>query len=169
MAERTDLTGRSTDLDTETGRSIDEIRRDINSRRGSISETVGRLGDRIQQSLDWREYVADHPFISTGAAAGVGFLLSGLFRHRPTPRERIEDALAESVEELADRFRDVLQVLPFGKSGMRRTIKAAAVSLIVKSITDSMKNSIERNLQKRSDEQDHEADAEPIKRATIAS
>jgi ElaB/YqjD/DUF883 family membrane-anchored ribosome-binding protein len=153
----------------ETGRSIDEIRRDIDSRRESISETVGRLGDRIQQSLDWREYVADHPFISIGAAAGVGFLLSGLFRHRPTPRERITDAIAESAEEIADRFRDVLQVLPIGKGGMRRTIKAAAMSFVAKSVADTVKNRIESNLEKRSDEQGRKDDAVPIKRATIAS
>jgi ElaB/YqjD/DUF883 family membrane-anchored ribosome-binding protein len=147
----------------EAERSADEIRRDIVNRRETITDTVERLGDRIQQSLDWREYVSDYPFVSLGVAAGVGFLLSGLFKRRPTPRERILDALAESVEDVTYRVRDTLEHLPLEflptrKGGIGKTVKAAATAMITKKITDTLKEKIEAKLQRPS-----EADYEPIR------
>ena len=53
-----------------TDRSAETIRRDIAARRDSISDTVDELSDRVQAALDWRTYVAEHPFIAIGAVAG---------------------------------------------------------------------------------------------------
>lgn len=105
MAERTDVTSHIA-LNEAPQRTADSIRQDIAATRESISGTVDRLGDRIQESLDWRSYVGEYPFVALGLAAGVGLAFSGLFKRRLTPRERILDAFAETVEDVTDRVRD---------------------------------------------------------------
>jgi ElaB/YqjD/DUF883 family membrane-anchored ribosome-binding protein len=142
MAERTDLT-KVVDADVEIERSVDDIRRDIVNRRESISDTVERLGDHIQQRLDWREYLAEHPMISIGAAAGVGLLLSGLLKRRQSPRERIFDALAEGFEDITGQFSGPLRVLQ-GRRGITHGVKGAAMSLVAKGIADSLRNRFQR-------------------------
>jgi ElaB/YqjD/DUF883 family membrane-anchored ribosome-binding protein len=138
MAEKTNVITRpSGDAPTEE-RSAEEIRQAIAARRESISETVDRLSDRFQRTLDWKSYVTDHPLVAVGVAAGVGFLLSGLFRPKPSPRERIIDALAETVEDVTDRFRGALGDLdlPVKKPGMGKTIKAALTATLTKAALD---------------------------------
>ena len=142
MAERTDLT-KAIDADVEIERSVDDIRRDIVNRRESISDTVERLGDHIQQRLDWREYLADHPIISIGAAAGAGLLLSGLLKRRHSPKERIFDALAEGFEDITGQFRGPLRGL-HGKRGIRQGVKGAALSLVAEGIANSLRNRFQR-------------------------
>jgi ElaB/YqjD/DUF883 family membrane-anchored ribosome-binding protein len=142
MAERTDLT-KVVDADVEIERSVDDIRRDIVNRRESISDTVERLGDHIQQRLDWREYLAEHPMISIGAAAGVGLLLSGLLKRRQSPRERIFDALAEGFEDITGQLSGPLRVLQ-GRRGITHGVKGAAMSLVAKGIADSLRNRFQR-------------------------
>jgi len=105
MAERTDVTSHEA-LNEAHQRTAESIRQDIAAKRESISGTVDRLGDRIQESLDWRSYVGEYPIVALGLAAGVGFACSGIFKRRLTPRERILEALAETVEDVTDRVRD---------------------------------------------------------------
>ena len=126
MAERTDVATRMREDET-FERSAEEIRLDIAARRESISETVDRLGDRIHETLDWREYVAEYPYVALGLAAGLGFLVAGIFKikREPTPRERIYDALAEITEDLTDRVRGSIEDVVPKKGGPGRTIKAA--------------------------------------------
>jgi ElaB/YqjD/DUF883 family membrane-anchored ribosome-binding protein len=76
-------------------RSAEEIREDIDAGKDAIAETVDRLGERIQETLDWREYLRRYPFWGLGASAGLGFLISGIFVKRVTPMEQI-------IEELRD-------------------------------------------------------------------
>jgi ElaB/YqjD/DUF883 family membrane-anchored ribosome-binding protein len=97
MAERNDLT-RSQE------RSAEAIRQDIAARRESISDTVDRLGTRIQEKLDWRQWVTQYPYVAIGTAAGLGILLSGIFKPRRSPTDRIRDAVGEMVE---DFFEDI--------------------------------------------------------------
>jgi hypothetical protein len=122
-------------------RSAEEIRMDIAARRESISETVDRLGDRIQETLDWREYVAEYPYIALGLAAGIGFLVAGIFKvkHEPTPRERIYDALAEITEDVTDRVRGSIQEVVPKKGGPGKTLKAAATAAVTKAALDFAK------------------------------
>lgn len=124
-------------------RSTEEIRRDIEAKRGAISETADRLGDRLQQTFDWRTYIADYPYVALGVAAGLGFLLSGIFKPRPTPRERIMDAVAESVEELSTRFRENIPALQLKKSGTGSTIKAAATAMVTKAAVNYLKDKLQ--------------------------
>jgi hypothetical protein len=144
MAEKTNLSTRAGvrpdagEGDAPEERSAEEIRQDIAARRESISETVDRLSDRFQRKLDWRSYVTDYPLAAVGVAVGVGFLLSGLFKPRPSPRERIMDAVAESLEDVTDRFRDRLADLdlPVKRPGLGKTVKAALTATLTKAALD---------------------------------
>jgi hypothetical protein len=128
-------------VDNGAERSAEEIRQDIVARRETISEAVDRLGDRIHETLDWREYIADHPYVTLGVAAGLGFFVAGLFKFKrePTPRERIMDALAEIGEDLSDRFRHTIEDVAPNKAGAGKTVKAAATAMVTKAAMDFAK------------------------------
>ena len=149
MVERDSIAIQTNDTDNE--RSAREIRQDIAARRESIADTVDRLSDKFQQTLDWRTYAADYPFVALGLAAGAGYLVSRLFKPKPTPRERIMDAVAESIEELRGRFSDQLDFLPQKRFEAGKTVKAAASAMITKAAADYVKN---RFLGKRQSHQD---------------
>ncbi|PTN36318.1 hypothetical protein [Desulfonatronum sp. SC1] len=78
-------------------RSSEEIRRDITKERENISQTVGQIGERIKEKMDWREYVHDSPYLALGVAAGIGYLASSVFTRRATPLEQIMRPIAEEV------------------------------------------------------------------------
>jgi ElaB/YqjD/DUF883 family membrane-anchored ribosome-binding protein len=125
MAERTSLATVSEPSEKPSQRSAEDIRQDIAAKRDSISETVDRLGERIHERLDWRSYVAEYPFVVMGLAAGAGFVLSGIFKRRPSPADRIVDALADVVEDVTDRVRgnlgEVIQSRRFGAGYLMKT------------------------------------------------
>ena len=81
----------------DVGRSTADIRQDIAKEGENISQTVEQIGERIKEKLDWRGYVRDSPYWALGAAAGLGYLASGVFKKRPTPMERIMGSIAEKV------------------------------------------------------------------------
>lgn len=81
----------------DTGRSTNVIRQDIAQGGANISQTVEQLGQRIQEKLDWREYVKASPYLTLGAAAGLGYLAWGLLRKRTTPTERLVRIIADQV------------------------------------------------------------------------
>ncbi len=117
MAEANDLKGPEPMRD----RTQYEIRQDIASRRESITETVDRLGERMHENLDWRAQVARHPYVALSVAASLGFIVSGWFKPRPRPWDRISDAVAETVEGLTDDLRH---------SAQRVVVKAAGPSIL---------------------------------------
>jgi ElaB/YqjD/DUF883 family membrane-anchored ribosome-binding protein len=96
MAEREHLTN-TTEADVE--RSTEHIRRDIAKGEANISRTVEKIDERIQEKLDWREYVKDSPYWALGAAAGLGYLASRMLITRTTLRERIMGSIAEEVRD----------------------------------------------------------------------
>ena len=127
--------------DAQNTRSADDIRHDIAVRRDSIAETVDHLSDRFQRTFDWRTYVNAYPLVTAGIAVGAGFLLAGLFKRRPSPSERMVDALADTLEDVADRFRHQLDGAGIGQSsGWSRTVKAAATGVVTKAATDYLRN-----------------------------
>lgn len=141
MAERTNLaTQRRADDSGE--RSADEIRRNIAAERETISDTVDKLGGRLQQAFDWREYVAEYPAVALGLAAGTGILLSAVFKREPTPQERIMEAVAELTEDLTDRISGVAGDVI--KRGLipQRTVKAAATALVARAAIDFAKRKL---------------------------
>ena len=141
MAEGTNL---ATQLrpDESGERSAEEIRQSIAAQRDTISETVDKLGDRIQQTMDWREYVAEYPAVALGLAAGTGFLLSAIFTREPTPQERIVDALADLTEDLTDRISGVAGEVITRKIIPSRTVKAAVTALVARAAIDFAKRKI---------------------------
>jgi len=129
-------------------RSAEEIRQDIAAKRESITETVDRLSDRVQQTFDWHTYVTDYPLVALGAAAGLGYLLSRIFTPKPSPRDRIMEAIADSVDDFKDQFSGYLDVVPKKKGQAGTTIKAAATALLTKAATDYVKNRVSESLTK---------------------
>jgi hypothetical protein len=125
--------------DDDEYRSAESIRQDIAAKRETISETVDKLGERIQETLDWREYIAEYPVVAVGVAAGIGFLVSGIFKHRPTPQERIMDAFAELTEDLTDRVSSVAGDVIKKKMFSGKTVKAAATAMVTKAAIDFAK------------------------------
>lgn len=138
MAERTNLATQRGADDTDD-RSAREIRQDIAAKRETISETVDKLGERINQTLDWREYVAEYPGVALGLAAGVGFLVSGIFKREPTPQERIMDAVADIADDLTDRISDVAGDVIKRKLVSGKTVKAALFAMVTKAAVDFAK------------------------------
>ena len=126
----------------EQDRSAEEIRQDIAAKRESITETVERIGDTVHRTLDWRTYAADYPLVAIGAAAGLGFLLSKIFAPRPSPRQRIMDAFADSVEDLKDQFDGYLDIIPQKRTGISNSVKSAALALVTKAATDYAKSAL---------------------------
>jgi len=141
MAERTNVAIQQRS-DEAGGRSAHEIRQDIAATRETISETVDKLGDRIHQTLDWREYVAEYPAIALGLAAGAGFLISGLFKREPTPQERIIDAIADLTEDLTGRVSNIAGDAIKRQFTPGKTVKAAAMAMITKAALDFAKGKL---------------------------
>jgi hypothetical protein len=142
MAERTNVAIQRR-LEEETpDRSAVAIRQDIAAKRESISETVDKLGERIQETFDWHEYVAEYPAVALGLAAGAGFLLARLFKRNPTPQERILDAVAELTEDVTDRVGEVMAGVIQKRMFSGRTVKAAATAMIAKAAGDFLRNRI---------------------------
>lgn len=142
MVERTNLAIQQRSQDDVPDRSTVAIRNDIAAKRDSISETVDKLGDRIQERLDWREYVGEYPAVALGLAAGAGLLISGIFKRRPTPRDRIMDAVAELTEDMTDRVGGVVTGVIQKNLVSRRTVKAAAVAMLGRALMDVAKKQI---------------------------
>jgi hypothetical protein len=88
-------------------RSTEEIRHDIAMKDENISRTVEQIGERITEKLDWRGYVRSSPDWALGAAAGLGYLVSGMFRTRTgtTPTDPIMDPIAEAGRDSNDDVR----------------------------------------------------------------
>jgi ElaB/YqjD/DUF883 family membrane-anchored ribosome-binding protein len=142
MAQRTDLVPQGQTAAGAVERTAKEIREDIAATRESISETVDRLGERLQKSLDWKEYVAEHPYVALGASAGLGFLISGLFKRRPGPRDRMVEALAETVEDFSDRVRDNLDQVLYRRRSTARALAGSALAVAANYIGRSLKSTI---------------------------
>ncbi|AFM24086.1 hypothetical protein [Desulfomonile tiedjei] len=114
---------------TEGRRSAEEIRRDIDEKKEVITEAVNRLGQRIHEKVDWRGQVRKHPFLALGAAAGVGFLASGIFRRRANPLEQV----AAAIHDLSTR-----------NSG-RSIIKMTLLGLATKAATEWINTRLEQH------------------------
>jgi len=129
MAEREYL---SNTREADVERSTEDIRQDIAKGEENISQTVEQIGEHIKEKLDWRGYVKDAPYWALGAAAGLGYLASGMFRKRTTPMERIMGSIAEEV-------RDSLGGLRTGAAGPG-LIKVTLLGIATKAAASWIKN-----------------------------
>jgi hypothetical protein len=92
---------------TTTGieRSAEEIQQTIVAKEQDMMETVSELGERIQEKLDWREYVRDYPYATLGVLAGAGFLASLILIPRPaTSVQKVMETVGEEVGHGFRRF-----------------------------------------------------------------
>jgi ElaB/YqjD/DUF883 family membrane-anchored ribosome-binding protein len=113
-------------------RTTEEIRQDIAKREENIFQTVDQISERIKDKLDWRRYVTESPYWALGAAAGLGYLASGIFKPRTTPVERIMNSIAE-------KARDSLGGVLVGTAGPG-LIKVALLSIATKAAAGWLKN-----------------------------
>ncbi|HUK90620.1 MAG TPA: hypothetical protein VLZ81_09495 [Blastocatellia bacterium] len=131
MAEGTNVAARSRSTDdVQTERSSEAIRHDLAAKRDAISETVDRLSYKVEETLDWRTHVSHHPFAALGVAALGGLLVSRLFVRRPSPTDRIRDALADIVEEVGGQARGRINDALGSRAVAGSAIKAVAAGLI---------------------------------------
>lgn len=96
MVEREYL---ANEQDAEVERSSEDIRQDIAQGEETLAQTVDQIGERIKEKLDWREYVRDFPYLAIGAAVGLGYLASRVFRTRATPLERIMGSMTSQASD----------------------------------------------------------------------
>lgn len=143
MAERADLTisgGNETSADLP--RSAEAIRHDIEAKRAAIATTVDRLGDKVEEAFDWRTYVSEYPLVSLGVAAGLGIFVSRVFKRKPTPGQRVLEALADGVEDATWQLRNGFTEVTGKKNGAGAAVKAAATAWVTKALTDYLKNRV---------------------------
>jgi ElaB/YqjD/DUF883 family membrane-anchored ribosome-binding protein len=93
-------------------RSSAEIKKDIATDLDNISAKAGDISERIEEKLDWREHVKESPFLALGAAAGVGFLASGMVFRRTGPLEHIFETAIGSL--IGRGGRSLIQMALFG-------------------------------------------------------
>jgi ElaB/YqjD/DUF883 family membrane-anchored ribosome-binding protein len=141
MVERLDLAAQPEIRDS-GDRSANEIRRKIARERETIKDTVDKLSGRLQQSLDWREYVAAHPAVALGLAAGTGLLLSAIFKRERSPGERIKQAVADLAEDLTERVGDVAGDTLNRSQPRGNLLKGAATTLAAQAAIDFLKRKI---------------------------
>lgn len=122
-------------------RSPEDLRQEIKDKKEAIAETLNRLDQRVQRATDWRAQVGDHPFLALGLAVSVGCLVSGIFKRKPSPQERILEALAEGVEDIADQVRDRLDSL-LSWPARGGALKATAAALATRAATVYLSNKL---------------------------
>lgn len=121
--------------------SPEHLRQEIQDKKEAIADTLHRLDQRVHRAFDWRAQAGDHPYLALGFAAGVGCLLSGIFRRKPSPRERMMEALTEGLEDISDQVRGHIDS-QFGRPAGNGALKAAAGALAAKAATTYLSNKL---------------------------
>ena len=124
-------------------RSSEDLRQEIEAKKEAFAQTINRLDQHVQRAVDWRAQVGDHPYLALGLAFGVGCLFAGIFKSKPSPRERIIEALAESVEGIADQARNRIGSR-FRRPPTGGALKAAAAALVTKAATAYLRKKFSR-------------------------
>lgn len=131
MAESEDISNIG---EADIERSSEVIRQDIAKGEENISDTVDQISDRIKEKLDWREYVKESPYLAIGSAAGLGYIVSGMFITRTTPLERIMGSVAEEVRSsLGGRLAGIIRP---------NLIKVTLEAIALKVVSGWIKNAI---------------------------
>lgn len=122
-------------------RRAEDLRQQIKDKKEVIAETLNRLDQRVHRAADWRAHVGDHPYLALGLAVSVGCLFSGIFKSKPSPRERMMEALADGVEDIADQVRDRIDS-HFSWPAKGGALKATAAALATKAVTSYLSNKL---------------------------
>lgn len=126
-----------------TENSPEDLRQEIEEKKAAIANTLNRLDQRVQRATDWRAQAGDHPYLALGLAMSAGCLLAGIFKRRPSPQERIMDALAEGVEDLTDQVRARIDA-QFGRPARSSALKATVAALATKAATTYLSNKLSK-------------------------
>jgi ElaB/YqjD/DUF883 family membrane-anchored ribosome-binding protein len=147
MAKANDLTG-------SRERTAETIQRDIAAKRESISETVDRLSARIQDKVDWRQWVSQYPYVAIGTAAGLGALLSAILKPRRSPTQRMGEPLGDMVESTLE---DIQQSLgDVALQTMRPVIVKSSLGLAVgKTVIEFIKRANENRVCRMAEDDSH--------------
>lgn len=121
--------------------SPEELRQELQDKKEAIVETLHRLDQRVQRTVDWRAQVGDHPFLALGLALSAGCLVSGIFKSTPGPQERIMEALAEGVEDITDQVRDRIDS-QLGRHAGGGLLKAGLATLATKAAATYLRNKL---------------------------
>lgn len=124
-------------------RSPEDLRQEIQDKKEAIAETLNRLDQRVHRATDWRAQAGDHPYLALGLAVSAGCLLARIFKRKPGPRERMLDALAESIEDLSDQMRERIDA-QFGRPARSGALKATVAALATKAATTYLSNRLSR-------------------------
>jgi ElaB/YqjD/DUF883 family membrane-anchored ribosome-binding protein len=124
-------------------RSSEDLRQEIEAKKEAFAETINRLDRYAQRAVDWRAQVGDHPYLALGLAFGVGCLFAGIFKSKSSPRERIMEALAEGVEDIADQARNRIGSR-FRRPPTGGALKGAVAALVTKAATAYLRNKLSR-------------------------
>src|SRR5688572_11127150 len=134
---------RIADIPEPAERSSEDLRQEIEAKQEAFAETINRLDRHVQRAVDWRAQVGDHPYLALGLAFGVGCLFAGVFKSKPSPRERIMEALAESVEDIADQARNRIDSR-FRRPARGGALKGVVAALVTKAATAYLRNKLSR-------------------------
>jgi Flp pilus assembly protein TadB len=108
-------------------RSTDDIKRDIERRRASIARTVDQAGQKLHQSVDWREQMREHPYGALALAALAGLAVAGLARRQTTRAEQLAMLLTGTA-------------LP--RPGLGRGLRAAVTAFATQSAMNAVRRRI---------------------------
>lgn len=125
--------------DGDHDRSTDEILRDIERRREAIARTVDQAGRKVEESLDWREQVRDHPYGALALVSGTAFVATQLLRHGKTPTERLTATLSDSLEEIGGSLRRSIDTIGRSHTGIARTVATTLAAIAVRSIINTVR------------------------------
>jgi hypothetical protein len=115
-------------------RSPDEIRRDIAAKQQEIAVSLERIGDRFEETCDWRAQAARHPYLAALVAAGVGLSVISVFRpgrRDPARRavKRANDAVTDAIGSGRPREAPAVDGAPSPWSVLAALAVEAGVSL----------------------------------------
>ena len=57
--------------------NIPDLKSQIRAKNDEISNLANRIGDRIEENVDWRGAIRKQPFMAFGLCIGAGLLFSG--------------------------------------------------------------------------------------------
>ena len=127
-------------------RSTDEIMHDIERRRESIARTVDQAGQKVQESLNWKEQVRAHPYGALALATCAVFATVRLLRHGTTPVERLTATLSDNVDGVGTSLRRSIDAL--GRTQSRpiapivRTLATTLAAIAARSLVQTVRRAV---------------------------
>jgi ElaB/YqjD/DUF883 family membrane-anchored ribosome-binding protein len=119
-------------------RCTEELRDRIESQEEKIVGQVEEVSEKIKETLDWRRYVHQYPYLALGAAAGLGLLAGTMIVPEPPTTM---DKVADFVQETAG-----IRVGNFLRSGRQRTILSSLGGLALTMGMGLARNAIKQAL-----------------------